>query len=316
MVWRINNSVDEFILLGLTSNPQIQLILFPIFSVIYLITLMGNSLIILVTITENSLQTPMYFFLTNLSFIDISYSSAIVPRMLKDLLSLRKTISFGQCAGQMYIGASLAYTEFILLPIMAYDRYIAICYPLYYTTIMNRIVCVRIVFITWVGGFVLPIFLITFVFRLPMCDRNEINHFVCELPEVIVLACTDLFTIQYSIFVLGTMLVMIPVTFILISYMKIIATILKMTSAAGRRKTFSTCASHIIVVTLFYSTIAATYIKPTSIYSQEEDKMIAVVYTVLTPMLNPLIYTLRNKEVKAAFTNIRKKLYIFSNVLP
>ncbi|KAM4626882.1 olfactory receptor 5V1-like [Discoglossus pictus] len=316
MFWRNQSKVEEFILLGLTRDPETQLLLFPIFALIYFITIVLNSLIIIVTLTENNLQTPMYFFLTNLSLIDISYSSTIVPRMLKDLLSSKKNILYRECVVQMYFGVSLAYTEFILLPIMAYDRYIAICYPLHYTTIMNRSVCIKISFSTWICGFVLSTILVSFVFSLPLCDRNEINHYICEPPEIVVLACTDLFIIQNAIIILSIIFLMIPITFILLSYIKIIATILKISSAAGRRKTFSTCTSHMIVVTLFYGMIMISYIKPASVYSRDEDKLIAVIYTIVTPMLNPLIYTLRNKEVKAALTSIgKKKMFFFSDAI-
>ncbi|KAM4626927.1 olfactory receptor 13F1-like [Discoglossus pictus] len=280
MVWINKSSVDEFILLGLTSNPQAQLVLFAIFLVFYLITLVGNSLIILITITENSLQTPMYFFLTNLSLIDISYSSTFGPRMLKDLISSRKTILFGECAVQMYIGLSLAYTEFILLPIMAYDRYIAICYPLHYTIIMKRSVCKRLASGAWICGFILPICLVIFIFNLSLCGNNKINHFLCEPPEMLVLACTDLFIIENVIYFLGMIILVTPITCVLVSYAKIIATILKISSSSGRRKTFSTCASHMIVVTLFYGMIMGTYMKPTSVHLPEQDKMMAVVYIV------------------------------------
>ncbi|KAM4626881.1 olfactory receptor 10A7-like [Discoglossus pictus] len=299
--------VDEFVLLGLTNDRLTQLLLFPIFSLFYLVTFVGNSLIILVTLTEKCLQTPMYFFLTNLSFIDICYSSTIVPRMLKDLVSQKKTILFGECLGQMYIGLSLAYCECILLPIMAYDRYVAICYPLHYTTIMNKSTCMRLAAFTWICGFLLSIFLVAFIFNLPMCDHNEINHFLCEPPKVLVLVCTDLLIIEYGIFITCIAVLMIPITFILVSYIKIIVTILKMSSTAGRKKTFSTCASHITVVTLFYGMVMVTYVKPASVYSQDEDKIIAIIYTVITPMLNPLIYTLRNKEVKTSMKDMLNK---------
>ncbi|KAM4697819.1 olfactory receptor 5V1-like [Rhinophrynus dorsalis] len=307
MVWRNYSVVTEFILLGLTGDSKTQIILFPTFLLCYFCILTGNALIILITFADKKLQTPMYLFLTNLSLIDICYSTAIIPRMLKDLLSSKKVILYGECVAQMYISLSLASAECILLAIMAYDRYLAICYPLHYTTTMNRYVCIKIAAGTWICGFLLTIFLVAFIFNLPMCENNIVNHFLCEPPEVLLLACTDLLKMEYVIFVIGTIIIMIPITFIPLSYIKIIITILKMTSSAGQRKTFSTCASHIMVVTLFYGMAMITYMKPISKYSPENDKMIAIVYTVITPMLNPLIYTLRNKEVKSALINIRNR---------
>ncbi|XP_053568927.1 olfactory receptor 2G3-like [Bombina bombina] len=307
MIWRNITSVNEFIFLGLTSNPQIEAIIFPIILAMYIITLLANFFIFVATITESSLHTPMYFFITNLAFIDICYSTTISPRMLKDLMSQNKTISFGECLGQMFIGLSLANAECILLPVMAYDRYMAICYPLHYTSILTRHVCIRLVSGAWICGCVFAIFMVTIIFNLPMCGNNKINHFICEPPEVLALVCVDLVFLQYAIFFLGLILLITPITFVLASYIKIIQTILKISSTAGRKKAFSTCSSHMIVVTLFYGMIMVSYLKPITVYAREQDKMIAFVYTVITPMLNPLIYTLRNKEFKAALKNIYKK---------
>ncbi|KAM4626883.1 olfactory receptor 2K2-like [Discoglossus pictus] len=267
-------------------------------------------MIILVTITESNLQTPMYLFLTNLSFIDILYSSTVVPRMLKDLLSKTKTILFEECIGLMYFGLSMGTIECILLPIMAYDRYIAICHPLHYTTIMKRSVCIRLAAGTWICGFFLSSFLIAFIISLPFCNYNEINHFSCEPSQVVILACTDLFMIKTVIFVIGILNLMTPIICILVSYVKIIITMLNMTYSTRLRKMFSTCGSHLIVVTLFYSMAIATYMKPMSIHSWKNDKMIAIVYTVITPMINPLIYTLRNKDFKIAFNNMKKRIML------
>ncbi|XP_075464533.1 olfactory receptor 10A7-like [Ascaphus truei] len=311
MVWEnITSSVSEFILLGLSSHPKTQVALFVIFFVIYLIILLGNSLIIVLTITDTSLQTPMYFFLTNLSFLDICYSSTTVPRMLKDLLSVKKTISFVDCAAQMYISLSLGVTECILLAIMSYDRYIAICYPLHYTTIMNRSGCMRIAVGTWVSGFFISILHVAFTLNLPLCGHNVINHFLCEVPGILSLGCTDTFINEIVIFTLGVIVLMIPVSFIFISYCRIIVILLKMTSS-GRKKAFSTCVSHMMVVTLFYSTAMSMYMKPRSNYSPERDKMVAIFYTIITPMLNPLIYTLRNREVNSALKKVCIKNVFF-----
>ncbi|XP_040214409.1 putative olfactory receptor 2B3 [Rana temporaria] len=292
--------VKEFILLGLSSEPGTQTILFVAFFVIYIIILVGNILIITVTTTDRCLQTPMYFFLTNLSFMDICVSTTSVPRMLKDLLAEKKTISYAECVAQMYISLSLGECECILLAVMAYDRYIAICYPLHYTTVINRLVCIRIALGTWICGFLLSVCHVILTLNINLCGQNEINHFLCEVPEVLSLGCEDIVIVEYVIFIVGVLILIIPVTFICLSYIRIILNILKITSVAGQKKAFSTCGSHMIVVTMFYGSAMAVYMKSRSTSSADMDKMITVFYFIITPMLNPLIYTLRNKEVKSA----------------
>ncbi|KAM4626919.1 olfactory receptor 5AR1-like [Discoglossus pictus] len=302
--------VTEFILLGLSSNPRTQIVLFVVFFMIYLIILIGNALIITVTITDIHLQTPMYIFLTNLSLLDVCYSTSIVPRMLRDLVSENKVISFQECATQMYIALSFGEAECILLAIMAYDRYVAICYPLYYTTIISRSACIKTATGTWICGFLCAISHVTLTLNVNICQGNKINHFLCEVPEILSLGCTDVIIIEFVIFVVGVIILMIPVTFIIISYIQIFRAILKISSCAGQRKAFSTCGSHMVVVILFYGSAMATYMKPRSSSSPDTDKMIAVFYTIITPMLNPLIYTLRNKEVKTALKKrIIKKIF-------
>ncbi|KAM8934156.1 olfactory receptor 5AR1-like [Pelodytes ibericus] len=300
MSWRNNTVITEFIFLGLSDEPETQVMLFVLFLIVYMIILLGNSITIFLTITNSSLQTPMYFFLTNLSFIDISYSSSTVPRMLKDFLSVKKTISFAECATQMYISLSLGVSECILLAIMAYDRYVAICFPLHYTTIINRSICIQIAFGTWACGFLLSISHVVLVMNEDTCGHNEINHFVCEVPEILSLGCGNTLIVEIIIFVAGVIVLMIPVIFIVISYVKIIKAILKMASSAGQQKAFSTCGSHIIVVTMFYGSAMATYMKPKSRSLAGRDKITAILYTIVMPLLNPLIYTLRNKDVKTA----------------
>ncbi|XP_053568963.1 olfactory receptor 1019-like [Bombina bombina] len=305
--------VKEFILLGLSSNPQTQIILFVVFSLIYLFILIGNFLFIAVCITHRNLQTPMYFFIANLSLVDICYSSSIVPRMLKDFLSTKKSISFQECATQMYMALSLGEAECILLAIMAYDRYVAICYPLRYTTIINRSVCVKIVISTWICGFLIAIPHVGLTMKIKLCGNNKINHFVCEFPGLVALGCGDLSAIELFNFVACVVVLTIPVTFITTSYILIISAILKITSSAGKQKAISTCGSHLTAVTLFYGSAMTTYMKPKSSSSSHSDMIIAVFYTIITPMLNPLIYTLRNEEVKTALqkTKFLKIRYIF-----
>ncbi|XP_053546346.1 putative olfactory receptor 2B8 [Bombina bombina] len=302
-----NTVVNEFILLGFSNNPQTQIILFLLFTIVYLIILVGNFLIITVTLTDKNLQTPMYLFLTNLSFLDICYSTSTVPRILRDLMSTKKAISFGQCAAQLYISLSLGETECILLAVMGYDRYIAICYPLHYTAIFNRTTCIRIAAGTWICGFLLSICHVALTLNVDLCGNNKINHFVCEVPEILSLGCENIILIEFVIFLVGVIILMIPITFIIISYIRIIIAILKITSSAGQQKAFSTCGSHMIVVTLFYGSAMAAYMKPHSKSLSDTNKIIAVFYFIITPMLNPLIFTLRNKEVKTALKKVRLK---------
>ncbi|XP_077306111.1 putative olfactory receptor 2B3 [Lithobates pipiens] len=309
MVSRNDTAVAEFILLGLSSNSETQVILFCIIMVGYLIILNGNILIIILILTDINLHTPMYFFLSNLSFLDLCFSTSIIPRMLRDLVSVKKTISYAECATQLYISLSLGQTECILLSIMAYDRYVAICFPLHYTTIMSKIICVRIAAITWMCGFLFPISQVAFTLNVNLCGKNEINHFLCEVPEILSMACENTIFIECITFAVGVIILMIPVTFIVVSYIKIISSILKIASSAGRRKAFSTCGSHMIVVTIFYGSATAAYMKPRSSSTPEIDKVIAIFYVIVTPMLNPIIYTLRNNDIKSAFLKFRRRYY-------
>uniref|UniRef100_A0A8C5Q3A1 Olfactory receptor n=1 Tax=Leptobrachium leishanense TaxID=445787 RepID=A0A8C5Q3A1_9ANUR len=311
MAWKNDTNTNEFILLGLSTDPRTQIFIFVVIFCMYCTILIGNSLIIIVTTTDNKLQTPMYFFLTNLSFLDIFYSSTTVPRMLRDILSSTKTISYAECVAQMYIALSLGEIECILLSVMAFDRYVAICHPLHYTTIISRPVCIRIACTTWLCGFLMSISSVKITFDIGFCGEKVINHFHCEVPELVALGCGNVKIIEFITFVLGIILLVIPVLFIFITYMRIIHAIQKITSSAGQKKAFSTCGSHIMVATLFYGSAMSTYLKPRSHASSNIDKLIAVFYTIVTPMLNPLIYTLRNKEVKTALKNIRiKKLFL------
>ncbi|XP_063788396.1 olfactory receptor 2D2-like [Pseudophryne corroboree] len=305
MPWKNNTVIFEFILLGLSSEPRTQVIIFYVFLLVYLIILIGNISIIILITSDVSLHTPMYFFLCNLSFLDLCYSSSTVPRMLKDLMSVKKIIPYAECAAQMYISLSLGETECILLVIMAYDRYVAICYPLHYTTIMSKMVCVRLAIGTWICGFLLSISHVTLTLNVNLCNNNEINNFFCEVPEILSLGCENILFIEFIIFVVGVIILMIPITFIVISYSQIILCILKMKSSAGQRKAFSTCGSHMMVVTMFYGSAMAAYMKPRSSSLPGTDKFIAIFYVIITPMLNPLIYSLRNNDVKSAFLKLK-----------
>ncbi|KAG9464101.1 hypothetical protein GDO78_020496 [Eleutherodactylus coqui] len=299
--------IREFILLGLSSDPKAQVALFILFTSVYTLILVGNVLIIVLILTDANLRTPMYFFLSNLSFLDLCFSTSTLPRMLKDLLSVNKIISYGECAAQMCISLSLGVCECVLLAVMAYDRYVAICYPLHYTIIMSKKVCIRLAVGTWMCGFFMSASLVTLTLNIDMCGHNVINHFICEVPEVLSLGCENIILVELIIYIIGIIILMIPVTFIVISYVNIILSILKIASSSGRRKAFSTCGSHMIVVVIFYGSVMASYMKPRSRSQPGTDKVITVFYAIVTPMFNPMIYTLRNNDVKAAFVKLLRK---------
>ncbi|XP_030050791.1 olfactory receptor 2D2-like [Microcaecilia unicolor] len=292
--------VTEFILLGITDKQELEFILFGVLLPVYLITLSANMLIIMVVLVNRHLQTPMYFFLCNLSFLDICYSSTSLPKSLKDFFLERKTISFGGCMAQMYISLSLGMVECFLLAVMACDRYVAICHPLNYTIIMNWAVCIKIAISAWVAGFLLSVISLIFTVFLPFCGHNRINHSTCEIRAVVILACADIRLMELIGFVTSVFVLIVPFCIIIFSYAQIIVAILKISSVDGRFKAFSTCTSHLTVVILFYGTAIVTYLRPRSMVSEEKDKIVSMFYGAFIPMLNPLIYTLRNNDVKGA----------------
>ncbi|XP_050775803.1 olfactory receptor 5A1-like [Gopherus flavomarginatus] len=292
--------VTEFIILGLSNDPQMQIFLFLVFLVVYLITLLANMVIMLVIRADPHLHTPMYFFLSHLSFVDICYSSAIVPKMLVHFLAEHKTISVNSCITQIFFIFLLAVTEGYILSAMAYDRYAAICDPLHYMDTMSKGICFQLVSGAWAIGFIDALLNTVFALKLHFCGPNQINHFSCELPSVLRLSCTETLTNQVMLFTSVVILGSSSFLFTLISYIHIISTILRIRSAKGRRKAFSTCSSHLIVVGLLYLTAFFQYTKPNSVSSMVLDEMFSIQYSILTPMLNPIIYSLKNKDVKTA----------------
>ncbi|XP_062994674.1 olfactory receptor 10AG1-like [Elgaria multicarinata webbii] len=298
---------DNFILLGLSDDPKLQSLLFAVFLVIYILTLAGNLLIILLTLTDSSLCTPMYFFLRNLSFLEICYTSVNVPKMLNNILSGSQSISFIGCALQTYFTFFLGGSECFLLASMAYDRYVAICKPLHYPVLMSRKVYTSLAVASWLSGFFMSFGHTSMVFTLPFCDSNVINHFFCDIPPLLKLACGDTSRTEIAVFAVAMVFVTFPFILILMSYAGIIAAILKISSSEGQKKTFSTCSSHLIVVTLFFGSGCIIYLKPNSTYFPNTDKYLSLFYTVVGPILNPVIYSLRNKEVKYAFKRIWEK---------
>ncbi|XP_036620367.1 olfactory receptor 1020-like [Trichosurus vulpecula] len=297
----------EFVLLGLSDDPELKLILFVVFFFIYIATMMGNlGMIILITI-DSKLHTPMYFFLSSLSFVDACYSSAVTPKMLVNLLAENKAISRNGCAAQFYFFGSFLGTECFLLAVMAYDRYVAICYPLLYSVIMSEKVCFMLVATTILAGFGNAAVHTGMTFKLSFCASNKINHFYCDTPPLLKLSCSDTHINGIVIMVFSSFNVISCVLMVLISYLFILVTILRMHSAEGRSKAFSTCASHLMAVTIFFGTILFMYLRPTSSYSMQQDKVVSVFYTVVIPMLNPLIYSLKNKDVKDALKKILQR---------
>ncbi|XP_034520147.1 olfactory receptor 2K2-like [Ailuropoda melanoleuca] len=293
-----------FLLEGFSRYPALEIVLFVFSLVMYLITLLGNSTLILITVLDSRLQTPMYLFLGNLSVLDICYTSASVPTLLVNLLSSQKTIIFSGCAVQMYLSLAMGSTECVLLAVTAYDRYVAICEPLRYPVIMSRQVCVQMAAVSWVTGCLTALLETSFTLQVPLCG-NLIDHFTCEILAVLKLACTRSLLVDTIMLVVTVLLLPGPMLFICISYVFILSTILRISSAEGRHKAFSTCGAHLTVVILFYGAALSMYLKPSSSSSsQEVDKIISLLYGVLTPMLNPIIYSLRNKEVKEAVKKV------------
>lgn len=294
----------RFTLVAFSSLAELQPVLFVLVLAIYLFTVGGNLIIISLIRVTPALHTPMYFFLVNLSFLEMCYITSVVPQMLVHLLVETKTISVGGCAAQMYVFSILGLTECCLLAAMAYDRFIAICHPLHYTLLMGPPVCLKLAAASWTTGVVVEAAQITWIFTLPFCGTGEIQHFFCDIMPVVKLACVDTSRNETVMFVLAVLFIMSPCFLILCSYARILVTIVRIPSAAGRRKAFSTCSSHILVVSLFYGTALFTYLQPKTAHTPASDKATALMYTVVTPALNPVIYTLRNKEVKEAFQKL------------
>ncbi|XP_067388124.1 olfactory receptor 4S2-like [Emydura macquarii macquarii] len=295
------NNVSEFLLLGLSQDQELQQVFFVLFLLFYVVIILGNLLIIVTVKHSEHLNSPMYFFLKYLSFVDICYSSVTAPKLIADFLVERKNISFVGCIAQLFGVHFFGCTEIFLLTVMAYDRYIAICKPLHYMTIMNKQLCSWLVVASWMGGFVHSMVQTLLTTQLPFCGPNEIDHYFCDVHPLLKLACTDTYIVGIIVVANSGMISLSCFVVLVVSYVVILVS-LKTRSSKGRLKALSTCASHITVVILFFGPCIFIYMRPSTTFS--EDKMVAVFYTIITPMLNPLIYTLRNEEVKNAMRKL------------
>lgn len=272
----------------------------------YLITLVGNTAIILASLLDSHLHTPMYFFLRNLSFLDLCFTTSIVPQMLVNLWGPHKTISYGGCVIQLYVYMWLGSIECLLLAVMSYDRFTAICKPLHYLVIMNPHLCLKMIIMVWSISLTCSIVLCTLTLNLPRCGNNLLDHFLCELPAMLKIACIDTTAVELSVFALGIAIVLTPLILILISYGYIAKAVLRMKSRAGQRKAINTCGSHLTVVSIFYGAIIYLYLQPGNSASKDQGKFLTLFYTIITPSLNPLIYTLRNKDMKEALKKLMR----------
>ncbi|XP_008839166.1 olfactory receptor 8B3-like isoform X2 [Nannospalax galili] len=302
--------VTEFILLGLTEQPSLQIPLFLLFLVMYMITALGNLALIILIVLNSHLHTPMYFFLFNLSFVDLCYSSVITPKMLMNFVLMKNIISYVGCMTQFYLFCFCVISECYVLTSMAYDRYVAICNPLLYNIAMSPKLCSYLMFASYLMAFSSAMIHTGCLLRLTFCDKNIINHYFCDLLPLLQLSCTSTYVNEIGIFIVAGKDVILPTAIIFISYGFILSSILHIRPTEGRSKAFSTCSSHIIAVSLFFGSGAFMYLKPSSVGSMDEGKISSTIYTTLIPMMNPLIYSLRNRDVKEALRKtLSKKLF-------
>ncbi|XP_004434412.1 PREDICTED: olfactory receptor 7D4-like [Ceratotherium simum simum] len=297
---RNHTEVSEFLLLGLSEDPELQPLLFGVFLSMYLVTVFGNLLIILTISSDSHLHTPMYFFLSNLSFVDVCFISTTIPKMLVNIQAQRKDISYIGCFTQVYFFMIFAGMDNFLLTVMAYDRFVAICHPLHYMVIMNPRLCVLLVLLSWFIIFWVSVLHILLLRRLTFCIGTEIPHFFCELAQVVKSACSNTLINNITMYVITAVVVVFPFTGILFSYSRIVSSIMRISSAGGKYKAFSACGSHLSVVSLFYGTGLGVYLSSAVTHSSHRSSIASLMYTVVTPMLNPFIYSLRNKNVKGA----------------
>ncbi|XP_004601953.2 olfactory receptor 6C2-like [Sorex araneus] len=308
---RNHTRVTTFILLGLTDDPQLQVLIFIFLLVTYMLSVTGNLTIISLTLVSSQLKSAMYFFLQNFSFLEISFTTVCIPRFLYSMSTGDRTITYNACASQLFFVIFFGATEFFLLAIMSYDRYVAICKPLHYVTIMSSTVCRRFVLCCWAGGLLIILPPLSLGLNLEFCDSNIIDHFLCDASPILKISCTDTWFIEQMVIVCAVMTFIMTLVCVVLSYIYIIKTILKFPSAQQKKKAFSTCSSHMIVVSMTYGSCIFIYIKPSAKEAVKINKGVSVLTTSIAPMLNPFIYTLRNKQVKEAFSDTIKKITFF-----
>ncbi|XP_007085053.2 olfactory receptor 2G2-like [Panthera tigris] len=299
-----DSTFPGFILVGFSDRPQLELVLFGVILCLYLMMLLGNVAIILVSLLDSKLHTPMYFFLSRLSLLDLCFTSSIIPQLLVNLGGSDKSITYGGCVVQLYVSLALGSTECVLLAVMSYDRYITVCRPLHYAFAMHPSLCHTLASVAWLSGVATTLIQSTLTLQLPFCGHHQVDHFVCEVPVLIKLACVETTFNQVELFAASVLFLVVPLSLILISYGHIARAVLKIKSAIGRHKAFGTGSSHLMVVIIFYGTIIFMYLQPAKSRPKDQGKFVSLFYTVVTPILNPLIYTLRNKEAKAAMKKI------------
>ncbi|XP_062954242.1 olfactory receptor 2B11-like [Cynocephalus volans] len=298
-----------FILLGFSNHPWLEMPLFVAVLVAYVCTLAGNISIIVVSRVDPLLDSPMYFFLSNLSFLDLCFTTTTIPQLLLNLWGPDKSISYGGCVTQFYMFQFLGATECILLAVMSLDRYIAICKPLRYPAIMHQQHCILLVSVAWLSGLSNSLLLSSLTIQLPLCGNNQVDDFLCEVPVMIKMSCVDTTFNVAMLSIVASFYVLVPLSFILVSYGFIVATVLGIRSSDGKKKAFNTCGSHVIVVSLFYGPVISMYVQPSATNTQEKNKLMSLFYSLVTPMLNPFIYTLRNKDMKGAIRRLLVSLY-------
>ena len=304
-----HTSVNEFILLGLTDDPELNALIFLFLFCTYILSISGNMTIITLTLVDSHLKTPMYFFLRNFSFLEISFTTVCIPRFLVSIVTRDITISYNSCVTQVFFFILLGSTEFFLLTVMSYDRYVAICKPLHYTTIMNSRICNQLVISSWLVGFLIIFPPVIMGLQLDFCDSNIIDHFTCDSSPMLLISCTDTAFLELMAFFLAVFTLMVTLTLVILSYVFILKTILRIPSAEQRKKAFSTCSSHLIVVSISYGSCIFMYVKTSAKEGVALTKGIAVLNTSVAPMLNPFIYSLRNQQVKQSFKNLVKKCF-------
>uniref|UniRef100_A0A8C2W773 Olfactory receptor n=2 Tax=Chinchilla lanigera TaxID=34839 RepID=A0A8C2W773_CHILA len=306
---RNRTSVTDFILLGLTDNPELQVVIFFFLFVTYVLSVTGNLMIITLTLLDSHLKTPMYFFLRNFSFLEISFTSVCNPRFLTSIITGDRSISYNACIAQLFFFIFLGSTEFFLLASMSFDRYVAICKPLHYTTIMSNKICYQLTVSSWLAGFLVIFPPLAMGLQLDFCDSNIVDHFTCDSAPLLKISCTDTSTLELMSFVLALFTLMTTLALVLLSYTYILRTILRIPSTQQRKKAFSTCSSHMIVVSISYGSCIFMYVKISATEGVALTKVVAVLNTSVAPMLNPFIYTLRNQQVKQALKDVVKKIF-------